>query len=104
MFIGVVENQHLPLFPMTDLIVHPNGDLIARLRYDEPEMEPEHTVIGAAMRLQVLAGLEDREHGGLETGDLSHRLPAPWAERGIVLRRLAEADQEKSLPACVAGD
>src|SRR5690242_20386228 len=57
--IGIVENNDLALAPMADLVLHPDRDLVARLGHDEAEMQSEHTIVGTAVRRQVLARLED---------------------------------------------
>src|ERR1700740_2378192 len=67
-------------------------------------MKPQDAVVGTAMRRQTLAGLEYREHRGLETGDLPYNSPCLGTELDIGLGPDPVGDQHEYLPAGVPGD
>ena len=67
--IGVVENHRFAFPPAIDVFLDADAQFLARLRHDQAEMQPQHAVIGPAMRRQVLARLQDREHHRDQAGD-----------------------------------
>ena len=77
---------------------------LARLRHDQAEMQPQHAVIGPAMRRQMLARLQDREHHRDQAGDILAAAPGLRAQLDIVVGAEAVAAQEKGLPAAVLAD
>ena len=89
---------------MADLVVDPDRRLLARLGHDQPKVQPQHPVVGPAMRRQVLARVEDREHRRLQPRDPADRLPGLWAERDVLLRADPEAAEEEGLPGGVLRD
>ena len=80
----IVEDERAAFLPVADLLVDADGDAIRMVRHLEAEMQTQHTVIGPAMRRQMLARLEDREHRRLQTGDFLHDAPRFRAQRGVV--------------------
>jgi hypothetical protein len=67
-------------------------------------MKPQDAVVGTAMRWQALTGLQYREHGGLQTGNLLHDPPGLGTERDIGRGPDPIGDQHEYLPAPVLSD
>ncbi len=102
--IGVVEQQRLALVPVADFVADADFQLVLGAGDDQAEMQPQHAVVGSAMRRDVLAGLKDREHRGDHAGDLLQRLPGLRALLDVLLHLQAVAAQEERLPVAVICD
>lgn len=105
MLVAIVEDQDLSFFPLADGVVHPDCDrLWQRVRHDQPQMEPEHPVVGPAVRLEVRARFEDREYRRLHAGDRLQDAPGLWALPNGFGRLGAVAGEDKRFPVAVGAD
>src|SRR5581483_9595563 len=102
---GIVENERLALFPVAGAVGDADADpALLGLRHDQTEVEAEHAVIGAAVRGQVLARLEDREHRRLEAGNLLEDAPGLRTGGDRCRGSVAVTGDHESLPVTVGRD
>ena len=102
--IGIVEDQRPALLPVADAVGDADADLVGMVRHDQPEVETKHAVVGAAVRRQVLAGLEDREQGRGEARDLLQDAPGLGAGADRLFRFDAVGADQERLPIAVGAD